>query len=71
LKTPEKVVVKNQRKNKVPKKKYVFDPCGDKMRMRSGADNHETGHNFHSTEQEMYGRHRGHRYIGYTVSLAA
>jgi len=66
-------VVKNQRKNKIQKniycgKKKLFNPCEEK-RMRSGAD-HETRHNFHGTEQEMYGRHRGRRYIGYTVSVA-
>ncbi|CAI6366734.1 unnamed protein product [Macrosiphum euphorbiae] len=62
LKTPEKVL----RKNKVPKKikKNVYDPCGDK-RLRSGAD-HDTGHNFFGTEQEMYGCHRGRRFNGYT-----
>ncbi|XP_060859627.1 CAP-Gly domain-containing linker protein 1-like [Metopolophium dirhodum] len=62
LKTPEKVV----RKNKVPKniKKNVYDPCGDK-RLRSGAD-HDTGHKFRGTEQEMYSRHRARRFNGYT-----
>jgi len=59
------------RKNKVPKniKKNVYDPCGDK-RLRSGAD-HDTGLNFCGTEQEIYGRHRGRRFNGYPVSLAA
>jgi len=58
------------RKNKLPKniKKNVYDPCEDK-RLRSGAD-HETGHKFRGTEQEMYGRHRARRFNGYTVSLA-
>jgi len=46
----------------------VYDPCEDK-RLRSGAD-HETGHKFRGTEQEMYGRHRARRFNGYTVSLA-
>ncbi|CAI6357149.1 unnamed protein product [Macrosiphum euphorbiae] len=61
LKTPEKVL----RKNKVPKniKQNVYDPCEDK-RLRSGAD-HDKRHNFRGTQQEMYGRHRGHRFNGY------
>jgi len=67
-------VVKNQRKNKVPKnipagKKMLYNPCEEK-RMRSGAD-YEPGHNFSGTEQEMYGRRRGRRYTSYTVSLAS
>lgn len=46
----------------------MYNPC-DEKRMRSGAD-YDAGHDFRDTEQETYGRRRGRRYIGHTVSVA-
>jgi len=47
------------------REKIVVTPCEEK-RMRSGAD-YGTVYNFHGTEQEIYGRRRGRRYIDHTV----